>query len=1207
MVDFINIISVSKNWINFFNVLLKGNYSKKQTGNIFEIFCKLYYLLDTSVKDEYKNVWLFNEIPLDIRKKLNLSSIDHGIDLILEDTDNEYTAIQCKFRSNQNIKLEWTSDSLANLLADSEQCKYKIIFTNASGIDEHTLSKNVSLISLNDLLEISSETFENIYNFISNKNTTTHKSTPRDYQQEIVNQVCARFQGESRGQLILPCGTGKTLTSLWIKESLQSKITLVCLPSLSLLRQTKKEWSLHSNVWQHYLCVCSEQHIDIDKDSIITHEYELGSHVTSSSQDVLDFLKAYSEKGCIIYITYHSLIIVSDAVSSTNIKFDLIIADEAHKTTGIKTSMFGLVHDDTKIPSKFRLYMTATPRVLSKNMKTRLGDQIEYVADMSNPEIFGDVFYQMSFKDAIDKKILVDYKLVVVGVSDKNLQDHIINKKYISEKSTVADYAHNYALLNTMSKYSASHALTFHSTIKKAREFSIRHSNIVEKNAFVEYVTGEQSTNMRAQILNNFKSNKTGVLSNARCLTEGVDVPSIDLVYFCDPKDSKVDIVQATGRALRQAKHKNKLCGYIVVPIFFHDNIDYAIESSNFKNLINIVKALCEQDERLQDEINIGQLSKHSNSENTGHINIDFNNQILSNLIILDGFEDKLRASLFDEIILRSSSSWEIKFNQLKQYVLLQNEYPNSDHELYSWVASQRTQYSKGVLSLDRVNKLNSIHFAWSQVDYNWNIKFLELSGYIEHYSCYPDAESELHLWMVQQRTKCANGKLTGIQIKMLDSINFIWSVNDNRWTENYNSLIEFVKQRNNDNVIFTKWPKQKSKDENEKKLAIWMMVIKSKYKKNELSAEQIELLNKINFPFDPTFTRFNEGIERLIEFIATNLKLPSKEDTQLLTFSNKVINLFNSNKLNSELCTKLKNIGFEQLIDQKLESNDQKILWDNKYVELTNFIAVNRKLPTYSSSNSQQEKAMATWISAQRQRIKKNELPKEQIQELRNLGIDLRLKSEIDNEKWEETYQEVIQFKAQHNNEWPELRSRNKQEHKLANWLMTMKNWYRGNLPRNGNFPNDRYEKLLKIDFDFSESLDLEQLWNDNFDELKQQIQTYGKAPYMINGERNRIYTWLSNQKAFFKKNKLSQQQISAFLNIGIDITDHSLFQKSWMENFKELEKQLIQYDGKIPNTIDGEKNKTYQWLSNQKTKFKQNKLSEEEINLLLSTGINL
>jgi superfamily II DNA or RNA helicase len=490
------------------------------------------------------------------------------------------------------------------------------------------------------------------------------KKEPRDDQLKAMQAVIDGFKQRDRGQLILPCGAGKTLVSLWIKEALNTRHTLVLVPSLALLRQIKNQWSTHGERFIPYICVCSEKDIDKGVDQQIVHTYEISGKVSTNASEVRQFLNSHSET--IVYSTYQSLEVVCDAINESMFEFDLAICDEAHKTSGSKFNKFAVVHSNANIAIKKRLYMTATPRIVSENVKSKLSDEVvKYIYDMSNPEVFGLEFYRMSFREAIKEEILVDYKIIAIGVSDQELCHAINQRKYISETETIDEVANNYALEKFMQLYGPTHAITFHSSVIKAKEFQARHIEAYpETTAF--HVNGQLTTNDRNIRMKEFEQSTKAVMTNARCLTEGVDVPAIDIVYFCDPKNSKIDIVQAAGRTLRRADYKGKRFGYIVVPIFHREksSLQEVINDSPFKNLINIISALCSHDERLVDELKQIKLEKGSRNIATQHVAVDS----FCNLITIEGFHENLKESLFFQGISKTRVPWK-PFEEARAYV----------------------------------------------------------------------------------------------------------------------------------------------------------------------------------------------------------------------------------------------------------------------------------------------------------------------------------------------------------------------------------------------------------------------------------------------------------------------------------------------------------------------------------------------------------
>jgi predicted helicase len=388
---FINILKTSKSWNDFKNLIPQD---VAVSGKLFELFTKYYFIVEPKVRDDYKNAWLYNEIPGSVKEKLNIGSVEHGVDLILEDIYGNYSAVQCKFRSDEATRLGWTKDKIANLFGFIPNASNYIVFTNASEIDEvsKTRAENFIFFNIQDLLEIKENTFQSMLSLIeSNRILPVQKYTPKVHQKDAIDKTVEHFKENSRGQLILPCGAGKTLTALWIKESLKSRNTLVLVPSLALLKQIKNDWAEQKNDPYQYVCVCSDKDIDSnEKDSLVMHTYEIDSKVLSKPENIYAFLSSSNNTAKVIFSTYQSLDKIIEAIRNHPFKFDLVICDEAHRTAGAKTGLFSLIHDNKNIPADKRLYMTATPRVTSTTLKNKIGDDIELLYDMSNFVVYGN-------------------------------------------------------------------------------------------------------------------------------------------------------------------------------------------------------------------------------------------------------------------------------------------------------------------------------------------------------------------------------------------------------------------------------------------------------------------------------------------------------------------------------------------------------------------------------------------------------------------------------------------------------------------------------------------------------------------------------------------------------------------------------------------------------------------------------------------------
>ncbi len=1265
----ISFLHTAKSWSEIKKEIdsLLQNEGTVFVGKLFEEFTKLYFLHEPSVKDDFRNVWLYNDIPLAIKQKLGLGKVEHGIDLLLEDNENRFIAVQCKYRTDESIFLHWSSDKIANLFGFCPKADGYIVFSNVSGIDQVSITRNehFTFYGISDLLSIQESTFQSIYEALSGKaEQKTLKYSPKEHQLTAINSAIDYFQSNTRGQLILPCGAGKTLTALWIKERLNAKNTLVLVPSLALLRQIKNDWARQKSIPYHYISVCSEKDINSEEaDSLVSHSYEVGGFVSTDPDEVLSFLNRNVDK--VIFSTYQSLPVIIESIKETDFKFDLILCDEAHKTAGTKQGLFGLVHDNVKLPASKRLYMTATPRVVSDTLKQRATNDDEFLYDMNDANIFGEEIYRMSFKDAIEKGILVDYKIIAIGVKDSELREFIEERRYAgSDEFTMEDWANNYALEIVMKKYNANHAITFHSRVTYAKQFSERHAKLFkEVDSF--YVSGEQHTSERAVILNQFKTSEKSIVANARCLTEGVDVPAIDLVYFCDPKNSKVDIVQASGRALRLDHSRNKQIGYIVVPVFHvsQDKVEDAIVESQFKNLISIIRSLCDQDERLQEEINSIAFGKDKKSKSSSHIEVSFDLK-QEEKIFLEGFEEKLKNSLFDQIIDRTARSWDLQFMKFKEYLGVNQDYPTKDKnpELYGWVASQRNAKKKGKLTLKQIEDLDSIDFVWDSHELTWEENFEKLKEYrlenqyepskedntdlyqwlvvqkndkredefyknrrqriadlnfkdkshrlweenfqklkdyrlLHDYEPSKEENSYLYQWLQIQKVEKGNEAIYLKRKQRIADLKFIGNQQDKIWNETFDLLVDYLKEHNN------KYPTQRDIDPVAHRLGIWAQKIRSD-KKFFLNEYRLNKLKSIRFPFEPFEYRWEEFYKKAQKWININKTFPTRnDDKKLYSWLRYQLGKFLDSSLDISKRKMLEEINFRQFIEVIENQKSNQEIWEENFLKVKQFKAVNNKLPKYIKNKKDfEERKLSIWLVLQRQKNKKGKLTPEQRQKLEDLGFDLREVDEVFQEAWDINFQELVDYYAQ-NKRWPTFN-----EGKLGKWCASQRQWQKGRSSNTSDYPKERKEKLDSIGFPWI-LREGDETWEDKFQKVKNYFaeNNTDKLPVTIDGKVNSLYSWLMNQKMFFKKGKLEPEKMEKLKKIGIDFENEAMVErnrKSWDENFAELKKQIDK--GKFKSiSEDGKTSNIYNWLNNQKTKYKAGNLEQEKIEKLKSIGL--
>ncbi|OPG47447.1 DEAD/DEAH box helicase [Helicobacter pylori] len=494
------------------------------------------------------------------------------------------------------------------------------------------------------------------------------KKRPHPHQTEAINATKEYFSNpkNARGKLIMACGTGKTYTSLKIMEALEPKITLFLAPSIALLSQTFREYAQEKSEPFYASIVCSDDKVGKSKneDNDDINFSELPIKASTRLEDILSvYEKAQKEnKRFIIFSTYQSALRIKEAQEAGLNEIDLIICDEAHRTVGAMYSSnerddknaFTLCHSDENIKAKKRLYMTATPKVYSESSKAKAKESDNVIYSMDDADTFGEEIYTLNFERAIALDLLTDYKVIILAVRSENLSGvtNSVNKKIsqLEAKGTKLDKKlinnefvckivgthkglakqdvialddenkEDNDLKNKADTFVSQRAISFCKSIQTSKNIKDSFETIMEcydeelkKKSFknlqisIDHVDGTMNCKERLEKLENlnqFKPNTCKVLSNARCLSEGVDVPALDSVIFFDGKSAMVDIIQAVGRVMRKAKHKKR--GYIILPIALEEseieNLDEAVNNTNFKNIWKVIKALRSHDPSLVDE-----------------------------------------------------------------------------------------------------------------------------------------------------------------------------------------------------------------------------------------------------------------------------------------------------------------------------------------------------------------------------------------------------------------------------------------------------------------------------------------------------------------------------------------------------------------------------------------------------------------------------
>ncbi len=649
-----------ENWNNLKSELL-DILTNKEKGNIFEFITKYYLIINPIYKTKFKEVWLLNEVPIKIKEYLNLPNNDEGIDLIAQTKDDEYWAIQCKYRTDEDSSI--TREDIATFLDISNNiCKnisQKLVCTTANRQSykfDKLYDDSITFLLANTWNCLDKNFFLQLNALLKNKLITFNPFKPKEHQIRAIENAYIHFEEEknSRGKLIMACGSGKSLTAYWIAEKLQSKTILIAVPSLALIKQTLEVWtreSVANGIDINWIAVCSDDSVSKIDDLFTATTKDLGIDVSTNIDYISNWLQNTNHDTTIVFTTYHSSKVIAEASKKANITYDFGIMDEAHRTVGLKGSLYSHLLFDKNIPIIKRLFMTATERRYKRSS--------DEIASMDDIKLYGEDFEVLTFKEALESEppILCDYKIIAMMVTKKEIAELIENNNFVKPQNE--NYtkeiesemlASTVALHKAIKKYDIKHTISFHSTIERAKFFQIQEK--VFRQSFNEYtdldtfhVSGGTPTATRNKVIETFSKAENSLITNARCLTEGVDVPNIDCILFADPRQSTVDIVQAVGRALRLAKDKE--FGYVLVPILIDDeNIDIEnIKNKSFQALITILRALASNDERIIDYF---QTTDSARLTNGGRL-INFDIPIGFNIDIKE-FNDAIKLFIISKI-----------------------------------------------------------------------------------------------------------------------------------------------------------------------------------------------------------------------------------------------------------------------------------------------------------------------------------------------------------------------------------------------------------------------------------------------------------------------------------------------------------------------------------------------------------------------------
>ena len=614
-------------------------------GERFELLMLHAFRTDRTFRQQFTDVWRWMDWP-------GRSGADIGIDLVARDAEGRLVAIQCKCYEPTTPLTKHEIDSFVALSGQKQWTRRIIVATtdlwspNAlASLEGHTVP--IERIGIDDLDAMTVDwSSYNPMNPSGLQPTDRHVLLP--HQVKAVEKVREGFTKAERGKLIMACGTGKTFTALRIAEEHAGagRSVLFLAPSIALVAQSLKEWTAECELPIRPFAVCSDATAGkaIEGDNATAYDLVVPPTTESEALVAAKIHELPPEEMTVVFSTYQSIQVVADMQAKTKHVFDLVVCDEAHRTAGVASvagedKAFALVHDNDIVPAIKRLYMTATPRLFKPVAADAAKEADALLASMDDPDYFGEEFHRLGFGEAVEQGLLADYRVLILTVDERSVSESFQDLLSTNGELSLPDVARFVGCLSGLAKLPGAtgtgfaggeapmqRAVAFWSRINDSERFAAQFDQVAEAyfdqleagpagdeisplSVPTRHVDGSTKISSRRSDIRWLKETplegECRVLTNAKCLTEGVDVPALDAVMFLTPRRSKVDIVQAVGRVMR--KPPGKQLGYVILPIAITAGLDPVAaldQNRDYDAVWEVLQALRAHDERFNAYIN---------------------------------------------------------------------------------------------------------------------------------------------------------------------------------------------------------------------------------------------------------------------------------------------------------------------------------------------------------------------------------------------------------------------------------------------------------------------------------------------------------------------------------------------------------------------------------------------------------------------------
>ncbi len=1193
-------MSVSKlaNVVDFQQLFESLDPDPRIKGRQFEEICKWFLENDPTRRDLVAKVWLWSEWE-------HAWGIDAGIDLVVEDVDGHLWAVQSKA---YDPAYSVSKADVDKFLSESsrKQFSYRLLIATTDKLHHiarktiNAQEKHVGFIGRADLLTAALDWPKSPAVLRPTKPRKPAK--PHDYQRDAIKDVVTGFTTADRGQLIMACGTGKTLTSLFIKERLAAERTLVLLPSLSLLKQTMSEWKANATKPFRALPVCSDESVTDSQDEPVAHTSELGlPDVTTDPAAIAEFLRRPGPR--VLFSTYQSSPQIAAAFKLGDVpEFDLAFADEAHRVAGDESTAFATILDANAIKAKRRLFMTATPRYYTGHVLKKAQESELVVASMDDHTKFGEVFHRLSFGEAISLGRLTDYQVAVIAVdtADETYREMAENGALLKRDGKKTDghiLASQIGLAKAMRKYDLRRLISFHSTIARARGFAGEMEDVIRwmpkrqrpsGSLWTGTATGEMTAgerHVRLQRLRNLEDGERGLLTNARCLSEGVDVPTLDGVAFIDPKGSEVDIIQAVGRAIRLAD--DKTIGTIVIPVYIDSTMDpdAALNDSSFKAVWRVVKALRAHDEELAEQIDSirREMGRGGKPRVPDKIRLDVTKDV-----------SKAFSDAFDVILVeKTSTPWEFMFGLMERYVKengraeVRSDCKIGVHFLGKWVTHQRSAYSRGSLSAERTQRLEALPgWSWNPVGDSWKehyealTLFAEREGQARPQGGHLEGELRLGQWVSVQRS--TRGKMAPERQELLEALpGWSWDVKEDDWSRYHAALTQYAKREGHARPLQTHV-------ENDLKLGVWVSGQRVRNTKDAISDDQKRRLEALpGWSWDPLSDNWAEGFRKLKQH-AEECGTAQVHDDYTDPRDGYPIGKFVTQQRMTNRRGKL-----SQERKERLEAlpgwtwDPKKDQWERGFWRLTTYVGLHGSADVLGTYEDPEDGfPLGRWVLKQRNSYSRGRLDQERADRLASIPGWVW---DTNDARWDEGFHELAGYAKMTGN----TRVHPRQRHggfPLGQWVTVQRTNY-----KKGVIPAERQRRLEELPgWSWQPH---EDKWERAYALMAEFIEKHGQATVPKSYAKVvgfDLQAWASSQRSDYTAGKLNPERIARLEQLPGWIW--GVLSSRWEYGFGKLKEYVVENgDALVPSHYVGEEFDLAAWVGQQRSNYTRGTLSKD------------